>query len=162
MKALSIRQPWAWAIIHAGKDIENRTWFTKYRGPVLIHAAKGMTIREYVDFKNSLWNGAPYTEAVLRAGDLPPEKDLLRGGIVGKARIVDCVTRHSSPWFFGRFGFVLADVEPLPFTPLRGALGFFDIDEAVLAHGSRKNEPAISAIAQVPELPLFDMPQLRR
>ena len=28
MKALSIRQPWAWAILHAGKDIENRDWRT--------------------------------------------------------------------------------------------------------------------------------------
>ena len=33
MKCLSIRQPWAWAIIHAGKDIENRCWPTSYRGP---------------------------------------------------------------------------------------------------------------------------------
>jgi hypothetical protein len=39
VKALSIRQPWVWAIVHAGKDIENRTWWTPYRGPVLIHAA---------------------------------------------------------------------------------------------------------------------------
>ena len=39
MKALSIRQPWAWLILHGGKDIENRTWATKLRGRVLIHAA---------------------------------------------------------------------------------------------------------------------------
>ena len=40
MKALSVRQPWAWAIIHAGKDVENRTWGTRYHGPLLIHASK--------------------------------------------------------------------------------------------------------------------------
>ena len=40
MKALSIKQPWAWAIIHAGKNVENRTWATSYRGPLLIHAGK--------------------------------------------------------------------------------------------------------------------------
>ena len=34
MKALSIRQPWAWAIINAGKDIENRQWPTKFRGSI--------------------------------------------------------------------------------------------------------------------------------
>ena len=51
MKALSIRQPWAWLIIHAGKDVENRTWCTNYRGRFLVHAAKGMTQREYQDAK---------------------------------------------------------------------------------------------------------------
>lgn len=45
--ALSVRQPWAWAIIYAGKDIENRSWQAvnrglKQRGRVAIHAAKGM------------------------------------------------------------------------------------------------------------------------
>ena len=40
MKALTIKQPWAYLIIHGGKDIENRTWRTKYRGRILIHAAK--------------------------------------------------------------------------------------------------------------------------
>lgn len=44
MKALSIRQPWAWLILHGGKDIENRSWNTNFRGRFLIHAAAGMTI----------------------------------------------------------------------------------------------------------------------
>lgn len=35
MIALSIRQPWAWHILHSGKDIENRDWPTKFRGRVL-------------------------------------------------------------------------------------------------------------------------------
>ena len=39
MKALSARQPWAWAIIHAGKDIENRTWNTHLRGTFAVHAS---------------------------------------------------------------------------------------------------------------------------
>ncbi|MNQ62267.1 ASCH domain protein [compost metagenome] len=47
MKALSIRQPWAWLIIHGGKDVENRSWHTKHRGRFLVHAAKGMTKHEY-------------------------------------------------------------------------------------------------------------------
>ena len=49
MLALSIRQPWAWLIVHGWKDIENRTWRTRVRGRFLIHAAKGMTNREYLD-----------------------------------------------------------------------------------------------------------------
>jgi hypothetical protein len=40
VNALIIRQPWAWAVVYAGKDVENRTWQTSYRGPLLIHAAK--------------------------------------------------------------------------------------------------------------------------
>jgi hypothetical protein len=36
--SLSIRQPWAWLIVQGHKPIENRTWPTTYRGPLLIHA----------------------------------------------------------------------------------------------------------------------------
>lgn len=63
---------------------------------------------------------------------IPPLADLPRGGIVGRARLVDCVARHPSPWFFGRYGLVLAEVESIPFTPLKGALGLFDVPEGVL------------------------------
>jgi hypothetical protein len=42
MKAISIRAPWAWAILHAGKDVENRTWPTNVRGTVAIHASNSM------------------------------------------------------------------------------------------------------------------------
>ena len=49
MKALSIRQPWAWLIVNSHEDVENRTWRTRERGPVLVHASKGMTPTEYED-----------------------------------------------------------------------------------------------------------------
>ena len=48
-----------------------------------------------------------------------------RGGVVGMARIVDCVEQMDSRWFFGRFGFVLRDAFQLPLIPCRGQLGFF-------------------------------------
>jgi hypothetical protein len=40
MRILTVRQPWAWAIIHGGKDVENRTTNIagSYRGPIAIHA----------------------------------------------------------------------------------------------------------------------------
>jgi hypothetical protein len=38
VKALTLRQPWAWAAIYGGKDVENRRWKTRHRGPLLIHA----------------------------------------------------------------------------------------------------------------------------
>ena len=63
-KAISIRQPWAWAIVHAGKDIENRDWSTRYRGPVCIHAAKGMTKDEFY-IKGEGGFDAPYFGKIL-------------------------------------------------------------------------------------------------
>lgn len=116
--ALSIRQPWAWAILYAGKDIENRSWSTSFRGPVCIHASKGMTRREYDEFEGVYamdW----------RVPTIPEPQQLLRGGIVGTAEIVGCVNRSSSPWFFGTWGFVIANAQPVDFIPCKGALGFF-------------------------------------
>ena len=52
MKALSIRQPWAWLIVCGHKPLENRSWPTPYRGPLLIHAAKGMARVEYEERLN--------------------------------------------------------------------------------------------------------------
>jgi hypothetical protein len=101
--ALSIRQPWAWLILHAGKDIENRSWPTKFRGRILVHASKGLTRAEYEAGEDPLWAaGGP-------AIALPPFEELERGGIVGAVDIVNCVTASRSPWFCGQFGFVLRD-----------------------------------------------------
>ena len=117
MKGLSIRQPWAWLICFGGKDIENRCWPTRFRGAFLLHAAKGMTRAEY--------------DEVAEFANLPPFARLERGGIVGVARLVDCVQAHRSQWFNGPFGFVLAEVRPLPFIACPGALGFFEVPPAV-------------------------------
>lgn len=118
MKAISIRQPWAWLIVNGHKDIENRDWPTRFRGPVLIHASKGMTRGEYEDCRDH----CDYLGVTI-----PAFADLERGGIVGEANIVDCVSESVSPWFFGRFGFVLKDAKTLPFRPLKGQLSFFDV-----------------------------------
>lgn len=133
MIALSIRQPWASLILKAGKDIENRQWPTKFRGRILIHASKGMTRDEHEDaivFAVAAIKADPRnTEATRRTTlrDLGfAFDDLPRGGIVGSVEIVGCVTDSTSPWFVGRYGFVLRDPQPLPFTPWRGQLGLFD------------------------------------
>lgn len=126
LKALSIRQPWAWAIVHALKDIENRTWPTSYRGPVLIHAAKGMTRAEYADVAEFLQEFNPPIA-------LPPFEALDRGGLVGIADITGCVQESPSPWFFGPHGFKLENVRSLPFMPLKGALGFFAVPPEISA-----------------------------
>ena len=126
MLALSIRQPWAWLILHAGKDIENRSWPTKFRGRVLVHASKGMTRDEW----ESAWTFAHGSGASPKAVAAGLTRDNIeRGGIVGSVEIVDCVTASASRWFMGDYGFVLRNPEPLPFRPFRGALGFFDVPE---------------------------------
>ena len=120
---LSVRQPWAWLIIHAGKDIENRTWPTRFRGRVMIHASKGMTRMEYEDAMNWV-----VLNSRLPLGFHEPKfKELQRGGIIGETEIEDCVTESKSPWFMGAYGFVLRNSKPLPFEPCKGALGFFKV-----------------------------------
>lgn len=117
-KALAIRQPWAWAILHAGKNVENRSWHTSFRGPICIHASKGMHRSDVSEFEGLF--GLDWQI------DMPDFDALPRGGIVGTANIVDCVPDMTSKWFFGPWGFVLTDIEPVPFIPVRGLLGFFD------------------------------------
>lgn len=133
MRALSIRQPWVWHILNSGKDIENRDWPTRFRGRVLIHASQGMTRAEYEYGQDPLWAHAGQTI------DLPPIDQLQRGGIVGSMEIVDCVAVSDSPWFFGRFGFVLRDPLPLPFVPWNGQLGFFDVPASALPSNAELN-----------------------
>lgn len=121
MKALSIKQPWAWLIVHGHKDIENRDWPTKFRGPVLIHAGK----KKDIDAAQDLECGRhPVT------GELQPliDEKCQLGGIVGVAEIVDCIDASDSPWFVGRYGFVIRNARPLPFVPFKGALGFFETE----------------------------------
>ncbi len=140
MKCLSLRQPWAWMVVHGGKTIENRRWSPSHRGPFLVHAAKGMTRKEY-------------DQACEFAADVNPSlvvahfDTVVRGGIIEKASIVNvippCVRvgKHQAyaslftedacvhPWHMPeQFGFMLESIEALPFRPLVGHLGFFNVD----------------------------------
>ena len=142
MLALSIRQPWASLIIKAGKDIENRDWPTRVRGRILVHAAKGMTRSEHDDAIFSAVNairsdnrnaGATQTRTLRDLGFA--YEDLARGGFIGTVEIVDCVQDSYSPWFFGRYGFVLRDPQPMAFVPWKGQLGFFDVPAEALVAG---------------------------
>lgn len=121
MKALSIRQPWAWLIVNGHKDIENRSWRTNHDGPFLIHASKGMTRREYEEARQ-------FAES--QGVQIPASDELERGGIVGQASLSHCYQGHHSPWYFGPWGWHLYDARPLPFRPCKGRLGFFDVCDA--------------------------------
>ena len=70
MKALTIKQPWASLIAHGVKDIENRTWKTKYRGKILIHAAATWDIRSKSRDANDLltteqYNNIPHNSPIM-------------------------------------------------------------------------------------------------
>src|SRR5215472_2285942 len=74
MKALSVCQPWAWAIVHGLKTVENRYRPTRHRGPLVIHASRS---RRYLgkDFANLL-------------PGLPPADRLDFGVLVGVVEVV--------------------------------------------------------------------------
>jgi hypothetical protein len=122
--ALSIQQPWAWLILHAGKDVENRTWETKYRGQFFIHTGKKFDVEGYehiIEFGNIY---------LPRGISFPTPEQFQKDGIVGLAELTDCIQKAESIWadhFEGIWQFVLEDAEELEFMPLRGELGFFNL-----------------------------------
>ena len=73
MKVLTIKQPWATLIIQGDKRFEFRSWQTKYRGDLLIHAGKGID-----------------KQAAKRLAKYLPE-NLPLGKILGKVKLVDCI-----------------------------------------------------------------------
>ncbi|MCT4602469.1 MAG: ASCH domain-containing protein [Marinifilum sp.] len=117
MKALSIRQPWAWAIVHGYKPVENRSWKTNFRGRIYIHASKTFDKEGYEMIKEHAQE--------LGIKDMPKPEEIERGGIVGTATLTNCVSEYPSPWYFGEYGFVLENAKPLNFIPCKGKLNFF-------------------------------------
>jgi hypothetical protein len=137
--ALSIKQPWAWLICKGFKDVENRDWFIgrepapgfhqmnhKIELParIYVHASKtqtGKQAEEAVDF---------ITERGMLdklAGELSDHfLSPVFGAIIGEVTITGCVDKSDSPWFVGKYGFILVDPvlyqKPIP---CRGQLGFF-------------------------------------
>lgn len=130
MKALSIKQPWAWLIVNGHKDIENRTWTTTQRGPIFIHAGKSFDKEGYE------WVKENFPEI-----DLPKPDEFERGGLVGIAHIKNCVSESASKWFFGPYGFTLTDARPIELKPYRGQLGFFNVDQSKTMEPPKEEPP---------------------
>jgi hypothetical protein len=125
-RAITVRQPWANAIINDGKMVENRSWPTKYRGPVAIHAGRALEDAAFFEFARSrgLDNAISIDQKTIHA--------LPRGAVVGVVDIVDCVTSDPSPWFEGPFGFILKNPRALRPIPCRGAMQIFDLPPEVV------------------------------
>lgn len=124
MKALSIRQPWAWFILCGypwAKDVENRDWYPPKEmigRNFQIHAAKTMPQSEF----DAACRFAQKAGATM----FPDPERLRRGGLVGIVKLARVVRVSSSPWFVGKYGWCLEDAYPLPFLPCLGQQGFFE------------------------------------
>jgi hypothetical protein len=112
MKALTVRQPYANAILYNGKDIENRSRNWNVRGTIAIHAAA--KVEKNVEFPKKF------------------NKPIVTSAIIGVVDIVDCVDKHRSKWFNGPFGYVLVNPRPLAKPiPCKGKLGFWNVPPEV-------------------------------
>lgn len=138
---LSVRAPWWWWILYGSKDLENRSWSTRYRGPVLIHASQWPGTLEQIAEMMEMHGQALAMQAIneevfgaprVNPGD-PAERGARwlysRGYVVGVANLVDVVVESDSPWFQPdtdkrTYGLILGDRTPLR-TPYatKGALG---------------------------------------
>jgi hypothetical protein len=130
VRALSLKQPWPWVIFTLGKNIENRTKFLGLpKGIFYIHVSASETPAY---FRGALiW--------MLQRNLLsrmPPPSDIIRGAIVGRARVERILRPTPTPtetWHMADcFGYVLVDVEPIPPVPCKGKLGFWKIPSPVL------------------------------
>jgi ASCH domain len=125
---LSVRQPWASALVRGSKDVENRSRLTRHRGWLWIHASKALAGIVELD------------ECAAIAGNrfrLPSAAEY--GAIIGAVEIVGSVTESKSRWFFGPHGWVVG--QRIAFTspvPCSGMLGFWRPTPAVLAACSRE------------------------
>lgn len=120
-KVLSVRQPWADLLVQGVKDVENRSWFSSYRGPLYIHAAKTYGRDEREDFQDLIEDG-------IRV-DAPTRF----GGIIGIVTVFDCTREQRSRWHNrGYFGWYVRNaVEFRKMVPCRGELGLFDMSSDV-------------------------------
>lgn len=92
MKALSIKNPWAYFIFHEGKDVENRTYPTKFRGELLIHASK-----KSMDIGNCLAL-MPKRYSYLDILNLRAYSERFNGFILGSVNLIDCIQNSKSEW----------------------------------------------------------------
>ena len=115
-KALSVRAPWWWYILHSGKDVENRSWKTNYRGAIYIHASRWWVESQMED------------DDILPAHTLQEMKEL-GGCLVGTVEIVDCIRDSKSKWAEPDcYHFILAN--PVVIEKPRqvtGKVGFFTV-----------------------------------
>lgn len=148
MKALTLTQPWASLIALGAKCIETRSWSTRYRGPLAVHAAKGLGPVGRRRGLHALCGESPFCDVLLAAGYSAmrmPAWGLPLGAIVAVCYLVSIEEilpgddqshwplteqeRAFGDYSVGRFAWLLADIRALPEPiPARGALGLWEPD----------------------------------
>jgi hypothetical protein len=121
MKALTVAQPWAWALIFGNKRIENRNWSTTYRGPLLIHAGK--STKFWVD--------------TLPHGTKPPERPALPFGVLlGIVDLIDCVPYEEvkdDPYAIaGMICWKVANPRPVEQVACQGLMAIFEVPDDLI------------------------------
>ena len=124
MKVLSIYDPWATLIVMGVKPVENRSWYTSYRGELYIHSCQKMDYPENVAAARRMFARDPN-----RSGRLTWPETFQLGGIIGKVTLVDITQSNTSIWAVPyQFHWVFEDPEPVPFMPCRGYQRIWDYD----------------------------------
>lgn len=127
MQALSVRQPWAFALIAGVKDIENRTWASSHRGLLIIHAAK----------KRDAKMEAAVIAKVAQVSHVSRDRvedfynELVQwNGFIGAVHVHGMLRKSESPWFEGPVGWGVHRAEM--FTPVAasGRQGVFQLTAA--------------------------------
>jgi hypothetical protein len=139
MRALTLWQPWAWTKAIGIKRIENRTW----RPPGF------MLGQRFALHAGKRWDRASHEALLNNAWTPPPRAELAAGAVVATCRLVTVATSadeaarlagaDQARWFFGPFGWVVADVVTLPRPiPCRGFQGLWRLpaDVAVAVKGA--------------------------
>jgi hypothetical protein len=139
--AFSVRQPYADLIVDGIKDIENRSRWSRFRGNILVHAAK-----------TPWWDHVEYRRRDLEIASAD-DYDGYTSAIIGIVEVVDVVERHRSRWFDeGSVGLVLRNARrfrrPIPY---KGALGIFHVPIRLLrgTTAARQKPGELSGIAIV-------------
>jgi len=127
MKVITIKQPWATLIAEGYKEYEFRTWKTKYRGDILIHAGKGIDKKAMERFKH-LNLEYPVGKIIAKAiiTDCVKVDDRLRDVLAKKDPIVykGVINKSSNDW--DGYGFKLENIEKINPIEVNGKLSLWD------------------------------------
>ena len=146
MKALSIWEPWASLIRCGAKTIETRHWGTKYRGPLLICAAKGGLSMEGISAllcQKAFWKGL---ETIAQPGHSVRITDLNHGKMVAKVNLIDCIRTEDitveqiggngpyGDFSSGRYAWMFSDIIPVKMARVAGGQRIFNVDDHLIHH----------------------------
>jgi len=176
--AISIKQPWAGAVVWLGKDVENRSrWLSKHRGPVLIHASSAKLFQEDVDDMLTRARKDGIAEEVLKDFTTDEFADEIypTGAIVGVASLADVIAGSDnvdddhpaarSPWTNEKAAYWLhlTDAEPCIPLPFKGQVGLFRVPYEIAATlkpvprtgapENSENEPGAGSTKSRPKVP---------